>query len=350
VAGRSERDTLTCLQQAIVFHQPATLLPALDWVGQWPAHHPLFQEGQGLLAHWSRSLLERIATYQAQGRIPEAIALAQQMPPTSPRFADAQALLHDLYQAQQAQASQLFRAAQAPLQRQAWAETFQLLWQLQDLERAALRPKLAPQLAHQLAAERQAQKQWHQARQRYALGTPGARAEAIALASQIDGTTYVWQAVQPQLNVWCDELFSLARHRLAQGDTAGAIALVQAIAQNPQRHRLAQDWLLLAQASQLAQLSLTPTLAGWALVGLVSAVLATYSLRSSSPWHARAIAQRHRWAPLLAMPTPGSASPPRSVVAAPTRQPGWAQAPTPAWVPRIADPHPRGPLFLRKRY
>lgn len=276
----SEREQLTCLQNEIATGNPSALSSGLAWVGQWETTHPLFSESRDLLEAWTIPVLQEARQAQAAGELVQAIDLAAQIPANSPRFEEAQALLDGWLKTQQAIATEHYEAAQIALQNQHWATAFQHLEELQALDHEVFKTGLAEQLAHELEAERQATRWFNRATRQHALGTPEDRAYAIAIASQIDTDTYLWQTTQAAVNQWSDELFLLAQKRFQDGDFNGAIAIAQQIAKNPNRQGMTQDWLNLVWAKKLTAVSSAPqTPAVGAAVGLYPALLATASMQ-----------------------------------------------------------------------
>lgn len=96
----SDRAQLTCLQAEIAAGQSDAIVTALDWVGRWEHHHPLYNEAQMLLDTWSTTVLRRAQRYQDTGNIIDAIALVNHIPPASPRYRDAQRHLQQLHDLQ----------------------------------------------------------------------------------------------------------------------------------------------------------------------------------------------------------------------------------------------------------
>jgi len=254
--GGSTREQLTCLQTAIATGDHAARAYGLHWVGSWPPTEPLLAEGQDLLAQWSTSVLQEAQRAQTEEDWAQAIALAAQVPSTSPHFEAAQTLLGHLREPQTALAATLNEAAQAALQNYDWATAYQVLWQLQALDHPAAPLTLPDALARQIEAERDAVRLWNQARYTWARGTPTDQAAAIALASHISPHTYHWQTVQPVVKRWSDERLPLVPARRHQGDWAAAIAIAPPIAQNPGRadhpvHRLWPEQHCQPQFSQV---------------------------------------------------------------------------------------------------
>ena len=232
--GATIRAQLTCLQGAIAAGDGSAIAAGLAWVGSWEPTHPLFNEGADLLAAWSSPVLHQAHQAREAGDWATAINLAAQVPVASPRFSEAQGLLHDLGGIQSQAALAHYETAQTALRQQDWATALQSLWQMRRLEHPALPSDLAPNLARQIEAERQAARLFEQAWQLAALGTPAERGQAIAIACQIDPQTYFWQTVQPQLNQWRDELLlaagdrspaSMAAHRIPSGSDGRAAVL-----------------------------------------------------------------------------------------------------------------------------
>ncbi|MEM1311549.1 MAG: hypothetical protein AAGF98_18970, partial [Cyanobacteria bacterium P01_H01_bin.153] len=251
----------------------------LAWIGRWQPSEPLFAEGQYLLDRWSDSALQEARQAAKTEDWGTAIALTAQVPASSPRFAEAQNLLHHLKAHRQTVAQRLNENAQAALREADWATAYQRLWQLEALSHAAAPLPQVAHLAQQITAERQATQLWNEAQLTWESGIPAEQAAAIARASQMSSDTYRWQRVQPIVNQWSDELWPIVQQRLSEDDGAGAIAMVQQISQNPGRAAQLRPWLQLAQAQQLAVISTAdsaPPLSQ--LVGLPAALMAAQSV------------------------------------------------------------------------
>ena len=249
----SDRVALTCLQTAIASGDPEAILTALDLVGSWGQSHPLYNEAQGLLGSWSATVLLNAQHHQADGQLAKAITLIQHIPPTSPLYTDARLLLEELRGEQKLHKLISYEEAQEALQQRDWAQAFKSLWHLQALETEPAETRLSRQLTQQIEAERQAQGLLNEAIHLYSLGEVHSQGEAIAIVGQTSPNTYVWESVQPLLNEWSDELLSIGRNQIAQGNFARAAVILSQVAHNPSRHDIAQDWLRQARAYHLAQ-------------------------------------------------------------------------------------------------
>ncbi len=249
----SDRAALTCLQAAIATGDSEAMLTALDWVGSWGQGHPLYNEAQGLLESWSATVLLSAQHHRAEGKLAEAITLIQHIPPTSPLYTDARSLLEEVRGEQKLHELISYEEAQKALQQSNWAQAFQSLWRLQALATEPSETHLARQLAQQIEAERQAQRLLNEAIQLYSLDAVQTQGDAIAIASQIDSDTYVWESVQPLLDEWSDELLSAGRDQIAQGNFAKATVILSKVVPNPSRRTVAQDWLAQARSHHLAQ-------------------------------------------------------------------------------------------------
>lgn len=305
-----DRAKLECLQVEIAAGDTDAILTALDWVGTWRPDHPLHAEGQELIADWSKRLFRTAAAAQKAGRLSQAIARIEHIPPSSPRFSEARFRLQRLRHERNRQRLALYAQAQTALQQQDWGQAFRALWRLQTLEAGAERPGLSPTLARQIEAERQGQRLLDQALRTHAWGTAERWGEAIAIASRIDPQSYVGQSAQPLMNRWSDDLLPYATYRFRQGDLSHARLLLRLMAQNPDRRALAQDWLALVQTRQLAEASLRRAPSGVSTaVGLYPAILAARSIRPETGGPSPAIADIQGWQTQL-RPQPVSAHPP----------------------------------------
>jgi hypothetical protein len=187
----SDRDRVTCWQRAIATQHPYVLVTAIAAVEQWTPAHPLYAEGQELLANWTEQLPRSMTVPGQEVSVTESFSTPSPLPLPSPSMA--------LSDHPHVTATTLYTQAQIALQTQDWSTAFQSLWQLQDWELVSRQSGLAAILAQQIEAERHAQAQVNAAIQAQSIGE---RYRAIALLQNLDANTYAARTSQPLLTAW----------------------------------------------------------------------------------------------------------------------------------------------------
>ncbi len=193
----SERDQLTCVQRAVALRPTESLPWAITWVRQWQPDHPLYGEGQQLLARWEQQRSQ--PQFKVMPQFSEAAADTN----ASPRPPLAANRLAPVAESPPATTpATLYTMAQTALQEQDWAGAFQALWQLQAWEQASGQGRLSVTLTQQIEAERQAQNQFNQALYAYLRGGEGNLEEALQRLQAIDPKTYVGRWVPLWVSLW----------------------------------------------------------------------------------------------------------------------------------------------------
>jgi hypothetical protein len=306
----SDRTRLSCAQQQANQGGLPNLVAALQIVADWPTSHPLFSEMEPLLDQWARTVLRSARAKADHQHLDWAMALAMEIPATSATYGEAQQLLHGWQQIRYGEVEAVYRQAQDALQKQQWATALQALDTMEGMEGRAWQTGLVPQLAQEIEAEQRASELWSQARQKAALEGSGFLIEAIALASDMDRSTYLWSQAQPQVNGWSQHLLDQSLAAWYAGDLNRAIILAQGVRPYGERATPATHLVWLSQARQLALASLHSTDISPAAraIGFAQALLIAQQIPADSPVYAQAIASiptwRTEWHRLRTVPVP----------------------------------------------
>lgn len=225
-AADSER--LFCVREAAKSGHLADLAAAVNLVANWPADHPLYREGQSLLAEWSAQILDLAETRLESSGIQDALAIARQIPPSSPIYADVQTAIAQ-WQNQWQQGEALWSKAQDALRNQDWKLAAEQVTLLGQVESEYWRTHRMEALTRQILQEQTAHQWLNQARQAVGNQTLASLQAAIALVQQIDPQTLAWETAQADLQTWSGALLDLALGQWQAGDRSGALALAQQV-------------------------------------------------------------------------------------------------------------------------
>lgn len=293
----SDRIRLSCAQQQASQGGLPNLVAALQIVADWPTSHPLFSEMEPLLDQWARTVLRSARAKADQQHLDWAMALAMEIPATSATYGEAQQLLHGWQQIRYGEVEAVYRQAQAALKEQQWAFALQALDTMTGMEGRAWQTGLVPQLTQEIEAEQRASELWSQTRQQAALEGNGFLIEAIALANEMDRSTYLWSQAQPQVDGWSQQLLDQSLAAWYAGDLNRAITLAQGVRPYGERATPATHLVWLSQARQLALASLHSTDISPAAraIGFAQALLIAQQIPADSPVHAQAIASIPTW-------------------------------------------------------
>jgi hypothetical protein len=256
-SGDAER--LHCAEQAARSGDAEALRQSLDLVKNWSADHPLHDRAKSLTWEWSKSLWTIARSKAEQNQLLEAIALAENIPPTSPLQKEAKTAIA-VWQQLHSQEQSIDKPWQAALKAQDWQAVETQLTALSQRPGDYWKQYLT-RARQQAAAERVAYRQLEQLR-RLAASATGLELlkQAIALAEQINPTSYAYPEVQQEITRLNQNLVTVVNDRVAQGDLTGAIAAGQTLSLSVPLSAAATDAFWFSQAQPLAsnQISLEP--------------------------------------------------------------------------------------------
>lgn len=249
-AADSER--LFCAREAAKSGHLADLTAAVNLVSAWPADHPLYREGQSLLAEWSAQILDLAESRLESSGVQDALAVVRQIPPSSPISAEVQEAIAQ-WQAQWQQGEQIWNKAQEALRNQDWNLAAEQVTALGQTDSDYWRTHRMEALTRQILQEQTAHQLIRQARQAASSQTLASLQAAIALVQQIDPQTLAWETAQADLQAWSGALLDLALRQWQAGDRSGALALAQQVPPDLVNHLAGegQNLLRLAHAQRL---------------------------------------------------------------------------------------------------
>lgn len=290
-----DMERLYCVQEATRSGQLPDLVAGLQMLEQWAPDHPLHQEAQRLMADWSGAVLQLADQKVEQNDLRGAIAIAGQIPQSSPVYRQVQAKIGK-WQAQWQTAEALQAEAQKAMQAQQWQQATDQIAALRNLSDEHWRSQRANALVQQLLRERSARQTLQEAYKLAQSGTPEQLGLALTRLSQIDPTTYAWEAAQPDLQRWSTILLIFATRQWQVGNLDRAIAVAQQAALNPALERQTRELIWLSHARKLALTSqsnwqATPT----QIFQLTGAMAIARQLQPDSPFYAQAQASLRNW-------------------------------------------------------
>ncbi len=249
-AADSER--LFCVREAAKSGHLSDLTAAVNLVSTWPADHPLYREGQLLLAEWSAQMLDLAEARLESSGVQDALAIARQIPPSSPLYAEVQAAIAQ-WQNQWQQGEAIWNQAQDALRNQDWTLAAEQVTALGRVESDYWRTHRREALTRQILQEQTAHKLLTQARQAVGDQTLEKLQAAIALVQQIDPQTLAWETAQADLQTWSEALLDLALRQWQAGDRTSALELAQQVPPDLAHHLTGerQNLLRLAHAQRL---------------------------------------------------------------------------------------------------
>ena len=282
----SDSDHLYCAQRAAASGKLEALVAAIKLVDNWTADHPLYSEAQHQLRGWSEAILELAQQKIKQGDHLGAMKIAQQIPSNSPIYPKAKAAIAT-WQDQWQQGQETIRKFKAALVGQNWFRASQLIGLLSQSDRSYWNASRLQTLMKQLASEKLAWEQLEEARNLAKTNRLTQLQEAIVLVSKINPNSYVKAQAEREQTRWSRTLVQLAAISFKNQDFPGIVKMLAWIPPNTSLYQEAQDWILLARASQTAK---DNNIVAW-----VDALAGVRQIRPDSPVHQLALQQATLW-------------------------------------------------------
>lgn len=229
-AWSADSERLYCAQVAAQTGDPKAILQGIELVKGWNPDHPLYHQGQQSLEQWSTALMGLARNQLNQGDLDGAIKLAQEIPPSSPRYDEVKKTM-SLWEADRNRGQRLYEQILAALKKQAWNEASRLLTKLSLISDPHWQNQLLA-VRHRIEDEKSAGLSLRQAQafaQKNPLQTWG---QAIALTDPINRQTFVWQSAIAEIQKWRDAVFQLAAEKVLNKDVPAALALVKSVPSN----------------------------------------------------------------------------------------------------------------------
>lgn len=281
-----DMDRLHCAQLAAQSGKLDQLVESMKFVESLPANHPLASEVERMMGEWSESILKLSRQKMNQGDLQGAIAIARQMPVSSPLYSQAQATIQK-WKTDWQQAQLINVRFQASLKAKDWLVASQQVQALRHLESDYWKQKPLDQLMDKLASEKQAWQLLEEARQFAQSNLPDQLATAIALADKVKSDTYIKAEANVDKGRWSRDLLKVAAIRFQQQDFAGVVDAAHRVPADTPVYSEAQDWMQLSRAYLAAQEN--------HLLGSLEAQTAVQKIAPASPLYRRAKFAEMSW-------------------------------------------------------
>jgi hypothetical protein len=282
-AWSADAERLYCAEQAAQSGTPEKIVQSMQLVKDWSATRPLYPQAQSLLQNWSNALLliarERINQRDLRG----AVALANQIPPSSPMYKDAQTAI-GRWKEEWNRGQRLYDKIQAALEQQNWNKASDSLAKLAMLTDPVWQERVS-ELRGQMIIERRAWQALQDARAFAKNNPPEKLGQAMAMADTIGHKTLVWQKAEADVLQWRNSIFDLAAAKLAKREVVAASALINSVPASVQVTAIGQDITRLVRASEaeLAQDNRIPTLDQ--AFPLLTALHSVQQIEGASPFY-----------------------------------------------------------------
>lgn len=242
-----DNQQLYCSQIASQSGNVDEILKGIKLVKGWDKLHPLYGQASQSLAVWSDQLMVAARDRLEKQDLDGAIALAQQIPQTSPIYKDTREEIAGWQEARNL-GQKLYDKIQVALKKQNWDEASGHLAKLATIADPSWQKRLT-EIRNQFDAEKAAGVVFKQAQQFARSNKPEDLGRAIALTDPINRKTFVWQTALKNVEQWRNQVFDLAIVQLLQKkNSALANTLITSIPSNialtPEQNQFVQ----LAQA------------------------------------------------------------------------------------------------------
>ena len=291
----TDMEQLYCAQEAARSGELPKVLAGMDTLNRWAPDHPLYREGQRLIAEWSQPVLTAARDRIVQSDLTGAVELASRIPKTSPLYPEAQADIAKWQKFWQ-KGEAIATAAQTALKSQRWDIAAAKIGLLREFTQDYWRYERPNALAQQLESEQRSRRYFAQAQEVAKPNQPTQLGAAIAVAIRMDTTTYAWSDAQKLLSQWSETLLALSYQNWVKGNLAQSMALAKLVVPNPKLTQTAQDLVWLAQArshSLGSRTTLKPTLPQ--LWNLTAAIATVDLLQPNSRYYPQAQANLKSW-------------------------------------------------------
>lgn len=226
------------------------LLEAIQLLESLPPDHPLREEIDRLIETWSMMILELGDEAFHAGKLEEAIAMAEKIPP----HLAAHELVADQVKQWRliwAEGEEIYREVETLLRQQKFQEAFQRSNQLLAVDNTYWQTTQHETLQGAIAQARRDGSTLARAT-RLAEGSLEEIIEGIRLAQGIPESSYLFDVAQKALENFQQGILDLAQDALDREDYDGAIAIIEGIPEDLDLGEEAQDFLNLASAQSHA--------------------------------------------------------------------------------------------------
>lgn len=274
---------LFCAQQGASSGDPEQLLVALETLTEVIDHPTLAPEAQRLLREWSAKGIMIAQAQVEQGNLEAGIAIANRIPLESPLYPDAQAVIA-VWREEWQQGEEIVRQFHSALETQAWETATQLFLSLSQFENDYWRTRRADQLMFELSEAKTA---WQKRQELASFLTANVSTQQERLIAILVEIGKPRTARQISATAWETTVLNLFPQLWQQQQLDQLRQIAQVIQPESNIYVEAQDWLLLAQATELAAAETDQ--------GLEDAMILLQSLNEQSVVYNLAQQQQTRW-------------------------------------------------------
>lgn len=283
----ADSERLYCAQQAAQTGKPEAIVASIGLVKNWTSEHPLYAQSRALLEEWSNALLYVARDRVSQRDIKGAVALANQIPESSPVYKEAQAAI-DRWLSEFRRGQRIYDKIQDALKKQFWDEASKQISQLSLVNDPSWQDRLS-EVREQANDERAGAKALQDARNFAKANPPEQLGQAIALADPINRKSYVWTlSAEKEVVRWRNTIFSLALARLDQQNLTGASALINSIPKSVELTSANRDFVRLVQAREIDAIADYRAPGLERIVPIMAATQLIKQIEPNSPFFSRA--------------------------------------------------------------
>jgi len=254
----SDRERLFCVRQQAESGRLEDIEQAINLVVTWPKDHPLYSEGQALIARWSDAIIRLARDSAANGNLDRAQDLIEQIPANSPNYKMAQDTRLS-WERSWKEGQEIFDRVLEALKEERWAEAEYQTAQLSMMDAYYWRENRYSDAMERIAAEKEGRRKLKQAREAVKYEqTPQTVYNALLLISQIERQSFARTVADREMDDWSKKLLKWAIQRKADGDIQDALTAARVIPPESSVSRSARDLAALSQSELMLERSFDP--------------------------------------------------------------------------------------------
>lgn len=274
---------LYCAQVAANQRSAAGLLEAIALINALPQDHPLRPEINRLVELWSENLLDVAEETFQEGKLQQAIRLAQQVPKNTKAQLQVGPQIKR-WRKTWAKAEEIDQRVEELLQQQNWRQAFGEAVRLTLLDNRYWKTARFEVLSRRIMQAQEDEGILANAQLIAEQGNLEGLLKAMQMVQQLGRKSYFYQPAQRFIAQLSQQMLDLAESLLARRDLQGALAAAQAIPGNWDK---AQDFVQLAYAQSWTW--------GDSVMGLEEAITQARTLGKNRPLYLRAQGLIARW-------------------------------------------------------
>ena len=247
-----DANRLYCAQETARSGKLDDLITGIHLVKDWSPSHPLYRNSQQALAKWSRLVMLAARDKIQQNDLKGATEAINQIPATSPAYAEAQKALGE-WKTQWQKGEALYAQAIEAMNQQNWKLAFDQVTELGYLDYDYWRLTQADRLSKQISVQKSAQESLQQAKKLATKLNPDEMGAAIELLQAVAPETAAWEESQSLLANWGQALLKIALQHWQDGDEAGAVQMAAQVPMNLEIAADASDLVTFSHAQRLVE-------------------------------------------------------------------------------------------------